>query len=79
MKLSRLIQPRNPRFWLMLVLNALSTLLAWVARSQPLSTLGTLLVLGFALGNAVLGMALMWGLMRQPGAADQAPARADLK
>lgn len=66
MKLSRLIQPRNPRFWLMLALNALSTLLAWVARSQPLSTLGTLLVLGFALGNAVLGMALMWGLLREP-------------
>jgi Lrp/AsnC family leucine-responsive transcriptional regulator len=30
MKLARLWQPRNPAFWLMIALNLLSTLLAWV-------------------------------------------------
>lgn len=69
MKVSRLFQPRNPVFWLMLVLNALSTALAWIVHNRPLSTLGTLLVSGFAIGNAVLGSWLAWRLMRdEPGA-----------
>jgi hypothetical protein len=33
MKLARLWQPRNPAFWLMVALNLLSTVLAWIARS----------------------------------------------
>ncbi len=64
MKLSRLVQPRNPLFWLMLALNALSTVLAWMARSQPLNGLGVALVSGFAIGNAVLGTWLAWRLVR---------------
>ena len=36
MKLARLWQPRNPAFWMMLVLNLLSSLLAWVLRSYTL-------------------------------------------
>jgi hypothetical protein len=66
MKLSRLFQPRNPLFWMMVVLNALSSALAWVVHNQPLSTLGLLVVGGFALGNAVLGTWLAWRLIKTP-------------
>jgi len=68
MKLARLWQPRNPAFWLMVVLNLLSTALAWVARSYDLAPLAALVVAGFALGNAVIGLRLMWLLVRdEPG------------
>lgn len=64
MKLARLWQPRNPAFWLMIVLNLLSTALAWVARSYELAPLAALVVAGFALGNALGGLGLMWVLVR---------------
>lgn len=63
-RLSRLYQPRNPLFWLMLVLNGLSPLLAWVVHNRPLNTVATLVVTCFAIGNAVLGMWLAWRLLR---------------
>ena len=65
MKLSRLWQPRNPAFWLMVVLNLLSTLLAWVARSYDLAPAAALMVAGFAVANALIGLRLMWLLMRE--------------
>jgi hypothetical protein len=65
MKLSRLWQPRNPAFWLMIVLNLLSTLLAWIARSYELVPLAALMVAGFAVANALIGLRLMWVLMRE--------------
>ena len=64
MKPSRLWQPRNPAFWLMVALNLLSTLLAWVARNYDLAPPAALMVAGFAVGNALLGLRLMWLLMR---------------
>mgnify|MGYP003560821771 CR=1 FL=1 len=48
MKLSRLYRPQDRRFWLMIVLNLLSTLLAWVARSYSLTPTAALVVTGFA-------------------------------
>jgi len=72
-KLSRLWQPRNPAFWMMLVLNVLSSLLAWVLRSYALVPLATIVVAGFALMNAWIGIRLAVGLMREePGSDDQA-------
>jgi hypothetical protein len=68
MKLARLWQPRNPAFWLMIALNLLSTLLAWVARSYELAPLAALVIAGFALGNAAMGIGLMWLLMRKEAA-----------
>ena len=68
MKFARLFQPRNPLFWIMLVLNGLSTALAWVAHNRPLNVWGTLLVSGFAIGNAVIGLWLAWRLMSDPPA-----------
>ena len=63
-KLQRIYQPRNPLFWLMLVLNALSYALAWIVQNRALNALGMLLVGGFALANAVVGTWLLWRLMQ---------------
>lgn len=76
MKWSRLFQPRNPLFWLMLALNALSPALAWVARNRALNGWGLLLVSVFAVGNAGLGLWLAWRLLRdQPPAGPTGPPR----
>ncbi len=64
MKIARLWQPRNPAFWLMVALNLLSTALAWTTRSYDLAPLAALIVAGFAVANAVIGLRLMWLLMR---------------
>ena len=64
MKLSRLYRPQDRRFWLMIVLNLLSTVLAWIARRFDLAPVAALMVAAFAIGNALLGVYLMWLLMR---------------
>ena len=64
MKLTRLFQPRNPRFWLLLVLNLLSASLAWAMRLPGLASAAVVVMGVLALGNALLGMWLMWALMR---------------
>lgn len=71
-RLSRLYQPRNPLFWLMLVLNGLSPLLAWVVHNRPLNTVAILVLTCFAFGNAVLGMWFAWRLLRDEPAAASA-------
>jgi hypothetical protein len=68
MKLSRLFQPRNPLFWMMMALNLLSMALVWLVQNRPLNTLGVLLVGFFALANALLGTWFAWRLVRNPGA-----------
>jgi len=62
LKISRIYQPRNPLFWIMVVLNLLSTALVWLTQNAPLATFGLIVVGVFALGNAVLGTYLMWRL-----------------
>ena len=47
----------------MLVLNALSALLGWVTHTFPLGFAVSLLVTGFALGNAALGSWLIFRLL----------------
>ena len=54
MKLSRLYRPDDRRFWLMIVLNVLSAILAWVLRTYPLLPLASVVVAVFALGNALV-------------------------
>ena len=46
------------------MLNLLSTLLAWIARSYELAPAAALMVAGFAVANALIGLRLMWLLMR---------------
>jgi hypothetical protein len=65
LKLSRLFQPRNPLFWLMVVLNLLSSAFSYVLHTYSLTTVGTLVVAGFALSNAVIGIGLALRLMRE--------------
>lgn len=63
MKLTRLFQPRNPRFWLWVALNLLSAALVWLVQTKSLPVGAMLLLALFALGNAVLGtwlMVLLW-------------------
>lgn len=64
MKLSRLYRPADRRFWLMIVLNLLSAVLAWILRAWALVPLATAVVAIFALGNALLGMFIAYDLMR---------------
>jgi uncharacterized membrane protein YwaF len=63
MKFSRLFQPRNPLFWILVALNLLSTVLSHVALNIELSTLGTVMVVLTALVNAVLSAFLAWRLV----------------
>ncbi len=64
MKLSRLFQPRNPLFWIMLALNGLSPVLAWIVHNRPLNAWGVLVISSFAIINAVIGAWLAWRLLR---------------
>ena len=50
MKLSRLYQPCNPLFWLMVVLTLLSTALAGVARTYDLTPLAAGIVAIMGIG-----------------------------
>lgn len=73
-KFRRLYQPQNPMFWLMLVLNVLSSILIWMLHSRDWPFALMLLLTLFALCNAGLGIALMIRLIRSPvaGEADRA-------
>lgn len=62
MKVSRIYQPRNPLFWVMLALNLMSLVLGWLTHNQSLNVLASVLVGGFAIGNAVLGTWIAWRL-----------------
>lgn len=64
MKISRLYQPRNPLFWMLVVLNLLSMVLSYLAQNYTLSTLGTAIVFVFAVLNAILSAGLAWRLVK---------------
>lgn len=68
MKLSRLFQPRNPMFWLIIVLNLLSTGITHILHSQDLPLGITLVLAAFALANFAIGIRITVHLMRSnPG------------
>ena len=68
MKLSRLIQPRNPQFWLLIALNALSSAISWILRTHDLPAVATWVLTGFALSNVVLGLLIAFRLMNDDAA-----------
>lgn len=70
MQLSRLIQPRRPVFWLILVLNVLTMVLVWIVEARALVGLPRFILLAFALCNAVLGMWLTLRLLNGVGEKD---------
>ena len=47
----------------MMSLNALSAVLGWMTHTHPLGVAASLLVMGFAIGNAALGSWLVWRLV----------------
>ena len=50
----------------MVVLNALTMVLLWVAKKPELSVTASLVIAVFALGNAALGAFFAWQLVRRP-------------
>ena len=75
LKLSRLFQPRNPVFWLMLVLNALSSFLSWMLHTRDFETAPMLVLALFAVSNSALGIWLAIRLMREPVPGEQSDAK----
>lgn len=65
LKLSRLVQPRNPRFWLLVVLNGLSSAISFLLRTYELPTAIVLALAGFAIANVVLGIRIAFRLMSE--------------
>jgi redox-regulated HSP33 family molecular chaperone len=63
MKLSRLIQPRNPQFWVLIALNGLSTAISWILRTRDLPAAVTVVLAGFAVCNVLLGLWIAFRLM----------------
>jgi len=63
LKFSRLIQPRNPLFWLLIIVNMLSSGISFVLHHYPLPLGSSLVLAGFALANVVVGIVLALRLM----------------
>ncbi|MDE3232397.1 MAG: hypothetical protein KGN99_03755 [Pseudomonadota bacterium] len=63
MKISRLFQPKNPIFWILVALNLLSLALSHIAQNYPLNTLGTWVITACALLNAIISAVLAWRLV----------------
>ncbi len=64
MRLSRLYQPRNPQFWLLIVLNLLSSAISFILRTYELPALVALVLAGFAIANVVIGIRIALCLMK---------------
>jgi len=63
MKISRLFQPKNPIFWILVALNLVSLALSHIAQNDPLITLGTWVIAVSALLNALVSALLAWRLV----------------
>jgi hypothetical protein len=59
----------------MAIINLLSTVLAWVARTYDLAPLQATLVAIMAVANAVAGLYLMLRLLREDPASDRLPEK----
>jgi uncharacterized integral membrane protein len=67
MRLARLFQPRNPLFWLFVLLNGLSTGISYLLQTREFSLPIVLMLVVFALGNMIYGIRIAVRLMRAPG------------
>ncbi|MFH1872363.1 MAG: hypothetical protein ABIK82_01950 [Pseudomonadota bacterium] len=63
LKFARLIQPRNPLFWVLVMFNGLSSAISFVLHAYQLPVGTRLLLAGFALGNVIAGVAVALRLM----------------
>ncbi len=64
MRFSRLFQPRNPLFWIFILLNVLSTVISHAVRTRDLSWPIALLLMVFAIGNMIYGIRIALRLMK---------------
>ena len=64
MKLSKIYQPRNPQFWIFVILNLLSTAISYILRSHELAPAVTFALAFFALANLILGIRIALQLMK---------------
>lgn len=65
MKLSRLYQPRNPKFWLLIAINVPSAGISYLLHNRELPIMITLVMTACALVNFVIGIYLARQLMRE--------------
>lgn len=65
MKFSRLYQPRNPQFWILVILNVLSSAISWILRTHDLPPLIMLVLGGFAIANVLIGIRIALRLMSE--------------
>jgi len=61
--LSRIFQPRKLSFWILVVLNLLSLALGHITQTYALNGLGTAIVIGLTLFNAMLSALIAWRLV----------------
>jgi hypothetical protein len=64
MRFARLFQPRNPLFWIFVLLNALSAVISYLLQTQAFPLPIALVLAGFALGNMIYGIRIAMRLMR---------------
>jgi uncharacterized integral membrane protein len=64
MRVARLFLPRNPLFWIFVLLNGLSTVISYLLNTQEFPLPIVLLLAGFALGNMIYGIRIALRLMR---------------
>lgn len=77
MKLSRLVQPRNPLFWMLLLLNLLSSAISYVLQRHDLTATVSTVLAAFAFGNVAIGVVIALRLMADPPAAGRGPPPGD--
>jgi uncharacterized membrane-anchored protein len=65
-KLKQLYRPKDGRFWLMIALNALSTVFMFFLQNSSLTGIGRAVLSVVVLVNGGLGMWLMWQLANEP-------------
>lgn len=65
-RIARLFQPRNPLFWIFVLLNGLSTVISYLLKTLEFPVPIVLLLAGFALGNMIYGIRIAVRLMRTP-------------
>ena len=66
LKLSRLFQPKNPQFWLLVALNLLSAAISWLLQNREFPLAIMLALATFALANFWLGLRIALRLMKEP-------------
>ena len=67
-RISRLIRPHHPLFWLLVVLQALSGVFAFVLAHLDPAVAVAVLLTGLLIANASLSALIVWRLWREPDA-----------